>query len=43
MPPSLVGKMSREATSEQSSVREGAGYNEVFQTGHELEEGLSWS
>ena len=29
--------------SEQSSVREGAGYDEVFQSGHEPEEGLSWS
>ena len=29
--------MSREATSEQLSVREGAGYDEVFQTGNELE------
>ena len=28
--------------SEQSLVREGAGYDEVFQIGHELEEGLSW-
>ena len=35
--------MSREATSEQSSAREEAGYDEVFQTGHEPEEGLSWS
>jgi len=34
--------MSREATSEQLSVREGAGYDEVFQTGHEPKEGLSW-
>ena len=34
--------MSKEATSEQSSVREGAGYDEVFQSGHEPEEGLSW-
>ena len=32
-----------EATSEQSSVREGAGYNEVFPSGHGLDEGLSWS
>lgn len=30
--------MSREAISEQSSVREGAGYDEVYQTGQELEE-----
>ena len=35
--------MSREATSEQSSVREGAGYEEVFPSGHEPEEGFSWS
>ena len=34
--------MSREAMSEQSSVREGASYDEVFQTGDEPEEGLSW-
>ena len=34
--------MSREATSEQSSIREGAGYDEVFQSGHEPEKGLSW-
>ena len=34
--------MSREVTSVQSSVCEGAGYNEVFQSSHELEEGLSW-
>ena len=34
--------MSREATSEQSSVREGAGYNEVFGSGHEPES-FSWS
>ena len=32
-----------EATSEQSSVHEGAGYNEVFPSGHGLDEGLSWS
>ena len=32
-----------EATSEQSSVREEAGYNEVFPSGHGLDEGLSWS
>ena len=32
----------REAMSKQSSVCEGAGYDEVFQSGHELEEGLSW-
>ena len=35
--------MSREATSEQSSVHEGVDYDEVFQTGHEPEKGLSWS
>ena len=35
--------MFREATSEQSLVHQGAGYDEVFQTGHEPEEGLSWS
>ena len=40
----LVGsRMSREATSEQSSVREGAGYDEVFGSGHEPDEGFSWS
>ena len=35
--------MSKEATSEQSSSREGTGYDEVFQSSHEPEEGLSWS
>ena len=35
--------MYREVTSEQLSVREGAGYDEVFQSGHEPEEGLSLS
>ena len=35
--------MSREVTSEQSSVREGVGYDEVFQIGHEPKESLSWS
>ena len=35
--------MSREATSEQSSVRGGASYYEVFPLGHEPEEGFSWS
>ena len=35
--------MFREATSEQLSVREGAGCDEVFQTGHEPKEGLSRS
>ena len=34
--------MSREATSEQSSVREGVGYDEVFGSGHEPES-FSWS
>ena len=34
--------MSREATSEQSLVREGAGYDEVFDLGHEPES-FSWS
>ena len=32
----------REATSEQSSVRERAGYDKVFQSGHEPKEGFSW-
>ena len=32
----------REAMSELSSVYEGAGYDEVYQSGYELEEGLSW-
>ena len=35
--------MSRKETSKQLSIREGAGYDEVFQTGHEPEKGLSWS
>ena len=35
--------MSREATSEQSLVREGVGYDEVFQSSHEPKEGFSWS
>ena len=35
--------MSREVISEQSSVYEGTGYDEVFQTGQEPEEGHSWS
>ena len=35
--------MSRGAINEQSSVHEGAGYDEVYQTGHELKEGHSWS
>ena len=34
--------MSREATSEQLPVHKGTGYDEVFQTSHEPEEGLSW-
>ena len=33
----------REATSDQSSVREGAGYDEVYPSGHEPEEDLTWS
>ena len=35
--------MSREATSEELSVREGAGYDEVFDSGHELDDGFSYS
>jgi len=35
--------MSREVTSEQSLVCERAGYDEIFPSGHELEEGFSWS
>ena len=43
MPLSLVGsQMSREATSEQSLVHDGASYDEVFPSGHEPEEGFSW-
>ena len=43
MPPSLVGsQMSRETTSEQSSVSDGAGYDEVFPSGHEPKEGFFW-
>jgi len=34
--------MSRETTSEQSLVREGAGYDKVFPSGHEPEEGFFW-
>ena len=34
--------MSREVMSEQLSVRDGAGYDEVFPSGHELKEGFSW-
>ena len=38
MNPSFVGsQMSSDATSEQLSVREGAGYDEVFGSGHESE------
>ena len=34
----------REAMSEQSSsVYEGVGYDEVYPSGHELEEDLTWS
>jgi len=44
MNPSLVGsQMSREATSEQSSICEGASYNEVFHSGQEPKKGFSWS
>ena len=32
----------REVMSEQSLVREGAGYDKVFSSGHELEKGFSW-
>ena len=35
--------MSIEATSEQSSIREGAGYDEVFPLGYEPDEGFSLS
>ena len=35
--------MSREATSEQSSIREGADYDEVFGSGHEPDKGSSYS
>ena len=35
--------MSRGAINEQSSVRKGAGYDEVYQTGQEPKEGHSWS
>ena len=35
--------MSRGVISEQSLVREGAGYDEVYQTGQVPEEGHSWS
>ena len=35
--------MSKEAMSEQSSVREGAGHDEILQSGHKPEEGLSQS
>ena len=35
--------MSRETISEQSLVCEGASYDEVFQSDHEPDEGLSWS
>ena len=35
--------MSREMMSEQSSVRKGVGYDEVFQSGHKPEGGLSLS
>ena len=40
---SLVGsQMSSDVMSEQSSVREGVGYDEVLGSGHESE-GFSWS
>ena len=43
MPPSLAGsQMFREAMSEQLSVRDGAGYDKVFPSGHEPKEGFSW-
>ena len=43
MPPSLVGsQMSKEVTSEQSLVHDGAGYDEVFSLGYEPKEGFSW-
>ena len=35
--------MSSDALSEESSVREGAGYDEVFPSSQKPEEGLSWS
>lgn len=35
--------MSRETPSDQSSIRDGAGYDEVFPSGREPAEGLSWS
>ena len=35
--------MSIEATSRQSSIREGVGYDEVFPLGYEPEEGFSLS
>ena len=34
--------MTKEVTSEHLSIREEAGYDKVFQFGHELEEGFSW-
>ena len=38
MDPSLVdSQMSSDETSEQSSIREGAGYDEVFGSGDEFE------
>ena len=41
--PSLVGsQMSREATSELSSIRDGAGYDEIFPLGHEPKQDFSW-
>ena len=41
MPPSLVGSQMSRETSEQSSVSDGAGYDEVFLSGHEPKEGFS--
>ena len=44
MNPSLVGsQMSREATSEWLSIHEGAGYDEVFDSGHKPDDGSSYS
>ena len=43
MNPSLVGgQMSSEVTSEQSSIRERVGYDEVFSSSHEPKD-FSWS
>jgi len=43
---SLVGEYmlgDKEAMSDQSSVRKGADYDEVYPSRHELEEDLTWS